>query len=112
MAEFHIRVWAEQTLIASSDYIVTADTLEQAAKLLRDVQDDADHSGGPVEHAAVRSAEPYASFDDVSPLDPHEVAGSVTGLTLIDGEGKRVRDLLGVPSGCEKMGDQLEIDWT
>lgn len=108
--KFLLRSWAEQTLFDCQDYEVEADSLEAAAELLAEQQEMADSEGGGIEHASIRNAfrNAYRGFDTITPLDPNDIAEGGCGITLIDARGNRVRDLVGVPTGCVQLGEPLE----
>jgi hypothetical protein len=106
MAEFLLRVWAEQVLFDCRDYRVEADTLEAAVELLHELQEKADWGSEAIRHDAVSARESY-HLDEVMPLDPQEVVDGASGMTLVDEEGNRVRDLDGVPTGCVQLGEPL-----
>lgn len=48
--------------------------------------------------------------DDVRELDPNDIVEGCIGITLIDDDGKRVRDLIGVPTTCIQLGEPLNVD--
>lgn len=106
MTEFRLRIWQEQVLFDCNDYVVDADSLEAAVRQLQEVQDKAQdscrHQTAPnnIEHADY-----YESV--VRVLDPEEIVSGSSGITLIDGKGERLRDLVGVPTGCEQLGKPL-----
>lgn len=106
MPDFRLRIWAEQTLFDCRDYVVTADTLEAAVTRLQDVQEDADSMGEHVDAKDISSAE-RGRMDEVVSLDPSEVIDGDNGVTLIDDKGDRLRDLIGLPTGCERLGEPL-----
>ncbi len=106
--KYAIRVWAEQTLFACCDYWVEADTPEQAAILARDLTDEASNSnGGWAADARVTSFGP-GHYDVVGELDPEEIVDSFQGVTLLDDDGNRVRDMIGVPTGCAQLGEPIK----
>jgi hypothetical protein len=49
-----------------------------------------------------------AHVEGVVSCDPGEIVSGGTGFTLIDGDGERLRDLVGVPTGCVQLGEQME----
>jgi len=100
MAEFRLRIWAEQTLFDSRDYVVQAATLEEAVARLKMVQEDAQDLDASTEHDDIDRP--------VRLLDPSEVVESYDGVTLIDERGNRLRDLVGVPTGCVKLGEEID----
>lgn len=106
MPEFRLRIWAEQVLFDCRDYVVTADTLEAAAKKLLDAQEKADDRDCDVEVDGIVSAT-LGRMDAVLTLDPEEIVSGEVGVTLIDGAGERVRDLIGVPTCCDQLGEPL-----
>lgn len=108
MPKYHLRSWAEQTLLACRDYTVTADTLEAACELMRDQQQEADENDGPIEHPAITTLD-EGRLSGIVMLDPKEVVDGASGITLIDEEGERVRDLIGVPTTCVQLGEPLDI---
>jgi hypothetical protein len=106
MPEFHLRIWAEQTLFDCNDYTVTAETLRDAVAALREVQNSADGYGTKRAHPDIRGLEDW-NEDRVLVLDPEEVVDGKNGVTLIDATGVRVRDLIGLPTGCVQLGEPL-----
>jgi hypothetical protein len=109
MPEFHLRTWAEQTLFDCNDYTVTAETLEAAVELLEQLQERAEDEGKRIAHADVRGLEPWL-LPEVIPLDPAESVDANSGFTLLDEHGTRLRDLVGVPTGCVQLGDPLDYE--
>lgn len=109
MPEFIIRHWAEQTLFACRDYRVDAPTLGDALRLLDGMVDRATDTGQPVECAEITGRETYRA-DEICELDPEEVVDGDTGYTLVDEDGKRLRDLISVPTGCVQLGEPMEME--
>lgn len=108
MPEFRLRMWAEQVLFDSEDYVVTADTLEEAFDQLRDLAQKAEDSED-------QTCDLPEDIENVSHfggpmrvLDPQEIVDGASGVTLVDETGKRVRDLESVPTGCVQLGEPLE----
>lgn len=108
MPEFRLRMWAEQVLFDCEDYVVTAETLEDAVAQLQDLSEKADGF-------ADGSCDLPNNIDNVSAfsgafrsLDPQEIVGGASGVTLVDETGRRVRDLESVPTGCVQLGEPLE----
>lgn len=90
---FKLRIWADQTLYASRDYTITADSLEAAATLLWSAQMAAENNDAPVSHPDV---EPFFRFDKtVDPLDPTHIIDSTYGIYHLDDSGGVMRDLTG-----------------
>ena len=109
MPEFRLRIWQEQVLFDCRDYIVEADTLKAACELLWSAHTKASETSDLVPHARISTADP-GRFDEVVELDPDEIVVGDQGITLIDEKGDRVRDLHGVPSGCDQLGQPLVFD--
>jgi hypothetical protein len=107
MPKYNLRSWAEQTLFDSRDYIVTADSLAEAVELLEQVQEDAEYGDKRIEHSAIVAFDKY-QLDGVGVLDPCDVIDGSGGITLLDRKGERARDLIGVPTGCVRLGEPLE----
>jgi len=101
--EFYMRSWSEQTLFDCRDYVVKAGTLEAAVLLLQDLQQQADQDGKAVSHNDISSMDPH-HLDEIRSLDPREIITGSEGITLIDLGSNRVRDLIGVPAGCNQLG--------
>lgn len=106
MPEFRLRIWTEQILFDSHDYVVTAESLEGAVSRLQDIQEAVDFESRD------RSIEGIDSVEDgflngVTPLDPSDIVGGYGGVCLIDEQSDRVRDLIGVPTGCDRLGEPL-----
>ena len=110
MPEFIIRSWSEQTLFACKDYVIEADTLGDAAKIIHALQEKAEDTIEVVTDQRVRALSRYES-DEIEPLDPEEIVDGSTGLTLIDEKGVRLRDLVSIPTGCPQLGEFLDVDF-
>jgi hypothetical protein len=103
-------------LFDCNDYVVEAPTLEDAVALLEELQEEADVEGLSKPTPAIRalghmSPEPERR-SQVANLDPEEIVSGDTGITLIDKHGKRLRDLVSVPTGCERLGDPIDAEDT
>ena len=109
MPEFHLRVWAEQVLFDCRDYTIDAATLEDAVALLDELQEEADSEGQSRRNPAV---EAWRGGNRVRGLDPAEIVSGDQGITLIDEAGVRVRDLVGVPTGCTQLGVPIDEEVT
>jgi hypothetical protein len=107
MPKYNLRSWAEQTLFDCRDYVVTADSLADAVALLEQIQEDAEYGDKRIEHPAIVAFDKY-QLDGVGTLDPCDVIDGSGGITLLDPKGERARDLIGVPSGCVRLGEPLE----
>ena len=100
MPEFRLRVWAEQTLYDARDYIVTAETLDEAKALLEELQERAEEAdAGEVECPAVVADRPLTVMEGgvarvlvnyVTTLDPQDVTGGDGGIVELDATGDRV----------------------
>jgi hypothetical protein len=85
---------------------VTADTLEQAVEQLQELQEKAQDE---CKRQDLPDNMESMDYDDTfKVLDPEEVVDGDSGITLIDENGKRLRDLEGVPTGCPQLGEPLE----
>src|SRR5689334_24677298 len=107
MTKFLLRSWAEQTMFACREYAVEADSLKQAVALLHAMQERANETEKDLHDERVVAIEEYDG-DEVRMLDPEQIEYAQDGITLIDESGERVRDLLGVPSGCDRLGEPLD----
>lgn len=107
MPDFFLRTWSEQVLFDCNDYCVTADTLEDAVEQLQELQEAAQNSD-EWQRAPVNIRPLNGMPGVVAVLDPEEVVEGYDGVTLIDENGKRVRDLDGVPTGCVQLGEPLD----
>jgi|GEM_PF-6576009 len=91
--KYPIRVWEEQTLFDCADYMIEAGSPEEAAIIAKELTLAARDADSPVPDIRVTTLDP-GGFDDVVPLDPHEVVDSFLGVTLLDANRARLRDLL------------------
>lgn len=106
MPEFRLRIWQEQILFDCADYLVTADSLSDAVALLEQQQEYATLEDRDVVTPGIVSAD-QRGLNEVRPLDPQEVVDGASGVTLIDEKGGRLRDLVGVPTGCAQLGEPV-----
>jgi hypothetical protein len=92
-----LRCWQEQTRYDAHDCDVEAASLEDAAALLDALQEQAQAVAGAVElPATVRRSDGSARVMPV--LDPDEVVDGVRGITEIDANGRKQRDVLPRPA--------------
>jgi len=92
MPEFRLRVWSTQTLHDANDYLVTADTAEAAAEMISALQDAAQDTSHPQPLPThIASLDHHA---DLRVLDPTDIIDGERGIVLLDGNGKKVRDLV------------------
>ena len=87
--------------------MVKADSLRAAVTLLQEQQELAAEKGRALRHAAITTLNGH-DLNEIRQLDPQEVVASDAGVTLIDEDGNRVRDLVGVPTGCAQLGEWIE----
>ena len=93
MARFRLRSWQEQTLYDSRDYEVEADTLEEAAELLDELQERAQEISEPVDlPPQVRRID--GTSREMRVLDPCEIVDGERGIAEIDAAGRKLRDVL------------------
>ncbi len=95
MPDYRLRSWCQQTLYDCRDYLVTADTIEQAAAMLREDQQFANDEGHSVSSVpGVLRIVGGTLLDEVRPLEPEEVVDGDSGIMEIDAAGERIRDLI------------------
>lgn len=106
MPEFRLRLWAEQTLFDCRDFVVTADTLEAATKQLLLLHDAVEFGDDKV----TLPDNIEAGTNEMIALDPEEVVDGTVGVTLLNDDDERLRDLVNVPTCCVRLGEPLDID--
>lgn len=109
MPQFLLRAWAERLLFDCRDYRVTADTLGEAAELLIQANENVQESSHSKRFPGIVARE-LGHMDAVRILEPCESVEAYAGITEVDENGDRLRDLLGVPTGCVRLGEPLEPD--
>ena len=93
MARFRFRSWQEQTLYDCRDYEVEADTLEEAAELLDELQERAQEISEPVDlPPQVRRI--VGTSREMRLLDPCEIVDGERGIAEIDTAGHKLRNVL------------------
>ncbi len=93
MARFRLRSWQEQTLYDSRDYEIDAGTLEEAAELLDELQEQAQEIAGPVE-LPLNVWCINSTGREMWVLDPDEIVDSERGIAEIGTDGRKLRDVL------------------
>jgi hypothetical protein len=89
--DIHLRAWREQKLYAYRDYVVRAETKEEAAQLLTIAQEEVDAEGhGICGYPGIRRVNSAgATFDGhVLPLDPTVVVADECGVVEVDDDGR------------------------
>lgn len=95
MPDFLLRVWTEETRYGSTPYRVTAATLAEACKLL---SAQCHGTGAPATSDEIQA---------IGNVTPPEVTNLRDGLTLIEANGGKLRDLIGLPTGASRFGEPL-----
>ena len=110
MPVFKMRSWQTQTLRAYQDYLVEAPDEAAAARLLSDAQDEAQDDGHVERVVGVRrilahgNGRPTVTEEGVRQLDPNDIDGSETGVTLIADDGSEIREVLPAPPDYGRRG--------
>ena len=101
MPRFRLRSWQTTTLHDSHDFDVDVDTIDEAARLLAELQDTAQTrcENQPLPNN-IESAQAFRG--SLPFLNPDTVIGSERGMMEIDADGKKLRDIPEVP------GDHLQ----
>jgi len=106
MPKFRLRSWEDQTLYDSRDYEVEAKTIEEAAKQLNELQDQAQEGNCFVTAPANVKALGYTGMEAeslVRVLDPDEVVDSKRGIAELNEQGEWRRDI--IPAEAEASPD-------
>ena len=120
MAEFRIRVYTQQLLYDYNNYVVVADTIEEAALQVAELQKEANARGNPIysslqTYIVDRTGTISQTTDNayIRKLDPVLLPPQI-GLSQINDTGNIIRDLSRTVeySGFDRRGEPLDIDWS